>query len=585
MTASRQALIVVGRVRCGRARPALGRRGAGSSAQTISVTSANPPSGEQGTLNLNVLIKGKGFKNGAKAKFYKTGTTDPAGVNVKSTQFVSSTQLVASIDIADTATIDLFDIQVANTDGRTGKGTELFSVVAKKVDPCTLPDPVPSLSSFISYSPGLPGYLDGTFGGGSGRVIGPRHLQLGGVDRGAKLAIQIVSGEPRIVVVGTTYNSCQGGATKQWAVARYLPDGTLDETFGIGGVATKGFGTSGSWTTASAVAVQPDNRIVVVGQSPKSRSAGQPTVVRFNVDGSLDSDFGTGGTVVLTTPGKSPSGSFYTVAVQSDGGIVAAGAAAYTPGYIVRLHPNGTVDSSFGAYAGPSAIFLRLRLQRIGSEDRAVLVGSSGGTATVWRFTGSGVADTSLGGTGMVVVPFPDGGYLHHNDYLNDVAFDSTGRIVATGYAYYDQGLPVPTTPQLALARLNPGGDLDTTFGTSGTGMVVAPSGQAYGIGEAAVIQPDGRIVVAGFSHDYDANGAPVNRTAGVWRFTPDGTPDWTFGYAGNGWAPDPVAEGARVVYWLGVALQPDGKIVCGGHVLMESDPLIYYAVLARFWQ
>jgi uncharacterized delta-60 repeat protein len=583
MIASRKALIVVAALFA----LSLGLPWGGTvqtvSAQ-VSVSAADPNTGEQGTLNLSVLIKGKGFKNGAKAKWFKTGTTDPAGVNVKSTQFVSSTQLIATIDITGAASLSLFDIQVANTDGRTGKGTGLFSVTTKAIDPCTLPDPVPTPSSFISYSPGLPGYLDGTFGGGSGRVIAPRHLELN-VDRGAKLAIQMVSGEPRIVMVGTIYNSCQSGATRQWAVVRYLPDGTIDETFGIEGVATKGFGTSGSWTTANAVAVQPDNRIVVVGQSPKSGSAGQPTVVRFNVDGSLDSNFGTGGTVVLTTPGKSPSGSFYTVAVQADGRIVAAGAAAYTPGYIVRLHPNGTVDSSFGAYAGPSAMFMRLRLQRIGSEDRAVLVGATGGTATVWRFTGSGVADTSLGGTGMVVVPFPDRGYLHHNDYLNDVAFDSTGRIVATGYAYYDQGLPVPTTPELALARLNPGGDLDTTFGTSGTGMVVAPSGQAYGIGEAAVIQPDGRIVVVGRSYDYDANGASVNRTAGVWRFTSDGTPDWTFGYAGSGWAPDPVAEGARVVYWLGVALQPDGKIVCGGYVLTSSDPAIYYAALGRFWQ
>ena len=44
-----------------------------ASAQTISVTAADPPTGEQGTLNLNVIIKGKGFKNGAKARFFKTG--------------------------------------------------------------------------------------------------------------------------------------------------------------------------------------------------------------------------------------------------------------------------------------------------------------------------------------------------------------------------------------------------------------------------------------------------------------------------------------------------------------------------------
>jgi hypothetical protein len=99
-----------------------------ASAQTISVTSANPPSGEQGALSLSVTIAGKGFKNGAKAKFLRSGTTDPAGINVQSTQYVSATQLIATIKIAADAALSLFDIEVANADGRTGKGTELFKV-------------------------------------------------------------------------------------------------------------------------------------------------------------------------------------------------------------------------------------------------------------------------------------------------------------------------------------------------------------------------------------------------------------------------------------------------------------------------
>ncbi len=98
----------------------------------ISVSAADPPAGEQGTLNLSVKITGKGFKNGAKASFFKTGTFDPTGINVKSTQYVSSTALVALIDISSSdAALGEFDIQVANTDGRTGKGTGLFCVRLK----------------------------------------------------------------------------------------------------------------------------------------------------------------------------------------------------------------------------------------------------------------------------------------------------------------------------------------------------------------------------------------------------------------------------------------------------------------------
>jgi len=97
----------------------------------VQVTAADPFAAEQGTVNLNVKVTGKGFKNGAKAKWFVTGTTDPGGVTVNSTTFVSSAELTANITVSDTATIANFDIQVLNSDGRGGKGTELFAVTAK----------------------------------------------------------------------------------------------------------------------------------------------------------------------------------------------------------------------------------------------------------------------------------------------------------------------------------------------------------------------------------------------------------------------------------------------------------------------
>ena len=100
-------------------------------AQQVQVNSADPPSAAQGTINLNVKVKGKGFKNGAKTKFFVTGTTDTGGVTVNSTTFVNSSELTANITVADTATISNFDILVTNSDGRGGKGTELFAVTPK----------------------------------------------------------------------------------------------------------------------------------------------------------------------------------------------------------------------------------------------------------------------------------------------------------------------------------------------------------------------------------------------------------------------------------------------------------------------
>ena len=94
----------------------------------ISVTSATPNSTTQGTVNLNVTVGGKGFKAGAIAQWFVSGTMNPGGVTVNSTAFVNSNTLTANITVSSTAYVGGFDIVVKNTDGRSGKGTELFAV-------------------------------------------------------------------------------------------------------------------------------------------------------------------------------------------------------------------------------------------------------------------------------------------------------------------------------------------------------------------------------------------------------------------------------------------------------------------------
>jgi hypothetical protein len=97
-------------------------------AQKIQVTSATPNSAAQGTYNLNVIVAGSGFKSGATAKWYESGTTNTGGVTVSSTTVNSSSQLTANITVSSTAYVGSFDIVVQNSDGRTGKGTGLFAV-------------------------------------------------------------------------------------------------------------------------------------------------------------------------------------------------------------------------------------------------------------------------------------------------------------------------------------------------------------------------------------------------------------------------------------------------------------------------
>jgi hypothetical protein len=102
--------------------------GALPAAGQIQVTSTNPSAAPQGTTNLNVTISGSGFKKGANAQWFVTGSTNPGGVTVNSTAFNGSNTLTANITIATGAVINGYDVVVTNTDGRTGKGTDKFAV-------------------------------------------------------------------------------------------------------------------------------------------------------------------------------------------------------------------------------------------------------------------------------------------------------------------------------------------------------------------------------------------------------------------------------------------------------------------------
>ena len=105
----------------------------------VQVTSAEPASTVQGTISLDVTVNGNGFDSSAAVRFLVTGTNDTGGITVKNVSVRGSKKLVATIEVADTAVVNKFDIEVALSGGRKGKGTTLFTVIAKStgpLDPC-----------------------------------------------------------------------------------------------------------------------------------------------------------------------------------------------------------------------------------------------------------------------------------------------------------------------------------------------------------------------------------------------------------------------------------------------------------------
>jgi uncharacterized delta-60 repeat protein len=530
-------------------------------AQTIQVLSADPPSTTQGTMNLNVLIKGKGFKNGAIAKFLVTGTPDTGGVSVNSTSFIDSADLIANINVADAAVLSKYDIQVTNADGRSGKGTELFTV-NKKQTACVPPNPVPSSAYCLSGSPGVAGCLDSNFGSGTGRVMIPPGMTVNG------LAIQTVAGEDRIVAVGKSADPCTG-QSGDWIVTRYHPDGTLDTDFGPdkNGIIKGGY--PGGQALASAVVVaQPGNKLVVAGTAPSGKLSYAAMVARYNEDGSPDTTFGTGG-VVSVPLGKTGAGWVDAIALQSDGQIVAAGCAAYPCRLAVfRLSASGVLDTSFNTggtfkgqyiYTAYASEGRSVAIQPLGTGWRIVVAGYVYRTytsAVLFGLASNGKLDATFGSSGIVWTDFPGSDWAQYFG----IALDSSNRLVAVGQTRTGTGM----------ARYDQAGGYDSSFGTDG--IVTTSTGEA----SAVAIQPDGYILVAGTTG---------NGQAGMtnWRFTPTGAPDTSFGNLGlvNECFSDYCSAFSNAL-----VLASDGTFLsCGGTTTTDGINKYEYAALARYWR
>ena len=394
------------------------------------------------------------------------------------------------------------------------------------------------------------GRLDPSFGG-TGKVTTP--IGSSG-DYGNSVALQP---DGKIVVAGSSVNSSTYHT--EFAVARYNPDGSLDSSFGGTGKVTTPIGSFDD--EGRSVALQSDGKIVVAGYSYNGSDA-EFAVVRYNADGSLDLSFG--GTGKVTTPIGLSYADGYSVALQSDGKIVVAGDSdngSDADFAVVRYNPDGSLDLSFG---GTGKVTTPIgashdwgRVVAIQSDGRIVVAGySDGGSLSnedfaVVRYLPDGSLDLSFGATGKVTTPITGSS----SDYAYGVALQSDGRIVVAGYSLDYDG---SSGEDFALVRYHPDGSLDPSFG-AGTGKVTTPIGEQDDQGYGVAIQPDGKIVVAGRSY---VPGFDLFYTDfAVARYNPDGSLDTSFGTGGKVTTPIGVLwdDGSSV------ALQSDGQIVVAG--------------------
>ncbi len=143
-----------------------------------------------------------------------------------------------------------------------------------------------------------------------------------GISNDVATAVAIQS-DGKIVAAGYTNYTNSNSGYDEWALIRYNSDGSLDATFGNGGIALADFGSSSGNGHANAMAIQPDGKIVAAGYA-HAHPSGDFALARFTLDGSLDTSF-SGDGMVTTRFAPSSDDQAYAMALQSDGNILAAG--------------------------------------------------------------------------------------------------------------------------------------------------------------------------------------------------------------------------------------------------------------------
>lgn len=343
----------------------------------------------------------------------------------------------------------------------------------------------------------------------------------------------------------------------------YAAPGDLDPTFGGAGVVSQDMGGGGD--EAWVIAAQTDGKVIVAGGNYSNTGGNFPdgdlVLARYNLDGTLDTSFGTNGIVTTDVNNAHHYDIVRAIALQPDGRIDVAGFTAVVPNgtwnledddvVVARYNSNGTLDNTFGTsgivvtHVGDSLD--RARAVNILPDGRIAVAGYSYSPGSgefdflTARYNSDGTPDTTYNADGNT-----DGWILTPNGSAWSQGFTAVlqvdGRMIVAGASQ---------SSHYMLARFEMTGSLDNTFGTNG--IVTTPSGNGHIY--AMALQPDGYIVTAGYT-------TGTNQDFGLARYNPNGVLDPGFGTGGL--AHITVSAAGDDGAW-GVAIQADGRIVASG--------------------
>lgn len=337
-------------------------------------------------------------------------------------------------------------------------------------------------------------------------------------------------------------------------------NGGLDVSFDSDGKVTY---LSGKEEKAYAMVVQPDGKVLVGGRIDISASICHFILLRYNIDGKIDLNFGTNGVVETTIHGSEDV--INAIALQPDGKIVVAGTSwsnitAYDIAF-ARYNTNGTLDNTFGN-KGIKTIDIRGTDDKINSalviqpDGRIVAAGFTQGEISydflLIRLNTNGSLDNSFGTNGIKTTDVADAS----SDAIRGIVLQPDGKIIAAGSSIMSSRV------SFIAARYSSNGALDVTFGNSG--IVVGVNTEETSEESFAIsLQSDGKIVSVGLQQ----RNSDSWKSAQLVRYNSNGTNDATFGTNGV-----VIIPGTNWEELYSVVLQPDGKIVAAGNTYIINS-------------
>jgi len=353
----------------------------------------------------------------------------------------------------------------------------------------------------------------------------------------------ITQPDKKIIAAGVFHNH---GTNQKYFIVRYNVDGSVNSTFGVEGMVVNPFDER---PRINSLLLQPDGKILAMGTIYSDGAEySKSFLVRYNPNGTLDENFGNQGFVI------NDASVINAFSVQSDGGIiVATDRIPFTLNQcqLIRYKSDGSIDSNFGV---DGTVDTTIDSQGVSVKaivvlpDGKILVGGAFGDSqnrnvAVLRYANDGAIDPTFGTVGVKIID------LEPVDEVTAMKVQTNGNIVISLSSYHiDEGMYVFNHQ---LACLMAEGDYDLNFGNNGIAKLLAPCA-------AMELQANGKIIVAG-SYDSGIYANPV--VIGLSRYQSNGLADSDFG--NNGLVTTSAGNNTRGAA-TSVAIQMDGKIVVG---------------------